>query len=183
MRSRTDFFNPPMLMVSAARRRLPSPVGLPLAGFLRRAQSGLPCEAEDDTLEINAVAFQDGDQAALLIAIDTLIAGPDLTAAADALAREASVPGQLPSLPPRTPILLPPRIRHGRCSEKWRRPMSQECMTRCSRSLSSCAVAKLARARTGILRRERQCTSAATMAVSDTSLVGPSADRSHRHGA
>jgi hypothetical protein len=30
--------------------------------------------------------FREGDQAALLIAIDTLIAGPDLTAAADALA-------------------------------------------------------------------------------------------------
>ena len=67
-----------MLTVSAARRRLPSPIGLPLAGFLRRAQRGLPCEAEDGTLEINAVAFQDGNQAALLIAIDTLIAGPDL---------------------------------------------------------------------------------------------------------
>jgi hypothetical protein len=89
MRSRTDFFNPPMLMVSAARRRLPSPVGLPLAGFLRRAQSGLPCKAEDGTLEINAVAFQDGNQAALLIAIDTLIAGPDLTTAAAALARDS----------------------------------------------------------------------------------------------
>ena len=41
------------------------------------------------TLEINAVAFQDGNQAALLIAIDTLIAGPDLTTAAAALARDS----------------------------------------------------------------------------------------------
>ena len=74
---------------SPARRRLPSPVGLPLAGFLRRAQSGLPCQAKDGTLEINAVAFQDGNQAALLIAIDTLIAGPDPTTAAAALARDS----------------------------------------------------------------------------------------------
>ena len=36
---------------------------------------------------------------------------------------------------------------------------------------------------TCILRRERQCASAATMAFSDTSLVGPSAHRSHCHGA
>jgi hypothetical protein len=81
-----------MLMVSAARRPLPSPIGLPLAGFLRRAQSGLPCEAEDGTLEINAVAFHAGNQAALLITIDTLIAGPDLTAAAAALARDSFGP-------------------------------------------------------------------------------------------
>lgn len=81
-----------MLTVSAARRRLPSPIGLPLAGFLRRAQRGLPCEAEDGTLEINAVAFQDGNQAALLIAIDTLIAGPDLATAAAALARDSFGP-------------------------------------------------------------------------------------------
>src|SRR3954468_1283197 len=85
----TTHFNGPMLMVSAACRRLPSPLGLPLAGFLRRAQSGLPCQAEDGTLEINAVAFQDGNQAALLIAVDTLIAGPDLTTAAAALARDS----------------------------------------------------------------------------------------------
>ena len=70
-----------------------SPVGLPLAGFLRRAQRGLPCGVQDDPLEINAAAFRDGDQAALLIAIDTLIAGPDLTAAADALAQECFGPG------------------------------------------------------------------------------------------
>ncbi len=82
-----------MLTVSAARRRLPSPIGLPLAGFLRRAQRGLPCEAEDDALEINAVAFQDGNQAALLIAIDTLTAGPDLTIAATALSRDSFGPG------------------------------------------------------------------------------------------
>src|SRR5215203_4486152 len=82
-----------MLTVSAARRRLPSPVGLPLAGFLRRAQRGLPCEVQHDPLEINAAAFRDGDKAALLIAIDTLIAGPDLTAAADALAQECFGPG------------------------------------------------------------------------------------------
>src|SRR5215218_2543422 len=84
-----------MLTVSAARRRLPSPVGLPLAGFLRRAQRGLPCGVQDDPLEINAAAFRDGDQAALLIAIDTLIAGPDLTAAANALAQECFGPGAL----------------------------------------------------------------------------------------
>jgi len=82
-----------MLTVSAARRRLPSAIGLPPAGFLRRAQRGLPCEAEDDALEINAVAFQDGNQAALLIAIDTLTAGPDLTIAATALSRDSFGPG------------------------------------------------------------------------------------------
>jgi hypothetical protein len=50
-----------MLTVSAARRGLPSPVGLPLAGFLRRAQRGLLCEVQDDPLEINAAAFRDAD--------------------------------------------------------------------------------------------------------------------------
>src|SRR5215203_421058 len=135
-----------MLTVSAARRRLPSPVGLPLAGFLRRAQRGLPCEVQHDPLEINAAAFRDGDKAALLIAIDTLIAGPDLTAAADALAQECFGPG--------TVALVAASHTHFAPATDRTRPMLGEiapayvaavCMPRCGRSLSSCGQRKLAR--------------------------------------
>ena len=155
-----------MLMVSAARRRLPSPVGLPLAGFLRRAQSGLPCQAEDGTLEINAVAFQDGNQAALLIAIDTLIAGPDLTTAAAALARDSFGDGAV--------ALVAASHTHFAPATDPTRPMLGEIDGGlCRRSACRAAAGRrgVARGRnrrdagTRIPRRERQCTSAATMAV------------------
>jgi hypothetical protein len=81
-----------MLTVSAARRRLPSPIGLPLAGFLRRANANLRCETEDDPLELNGVAFRSGGRTVVVIAIDALSAGNDVTAAAEALSRNAFGP-------------------------------------------------------------------------------------------
>jgi hypothetical protein len=76
-----------MTAVSAARHRLPSPVGHALAGFSRRAGRDVRCDAEDDPLEINAAGFSDGSRAVVLIAIDALVAGPVLAAAAERAAR------------------------------------------------------------------------------------------------
>jgi hypothetical protein len=84
-----------MLTVSAASRRLPSAVGLPLAGFVRRSDANQLCEAQDDPLEVNAVAFRSEGRTVVLIAVDALSAGPDVTATAEALSRDAFGPTTL----------------------------------------------------------------------------------------